>query len=411
MESTHETSTPPLPSTIWSWPRFLIAMAVYLTVVHIWSLTVYPLGRDYALMAAPETLPWLVRDLFALEMRAFGTFVLGYHAVNLVLLYGCMVALFFITCYTLGRQWWHASLAATLMMANPVKSEATLHLSGVADLLPAFLALAALALYAAHQRFGRRRLHGLALLLFALATLPFERNLPLVLVFVLYEVLIPPKETRNAVRLLPFLLVGGYALFLHRAALTASSLDAVAMFAPLHLIFYPIGFLPETLETFAQHPALGYTSACVGVLLLALIYRKARHPALLFAILAAVAMRLFQGSEPFDLVHRTGGGRLLVPVALLSLGAVALCQRIMEHPKWRQPTVYLSTLACVVLFVLQIFVILDWRRGGEAIQQFQAEAATSVVPNLQGYGSAPIDLEAAMRYTTPFSERNTTPYL
>ena len=411
MESAPETSPPTHPATIWSWPRFLIAMAVYLTVVHLWSLTVYPLDRDYALMAAPETLPWLMRDLFALEMRIFGTFVPGYHVVNLLLLYGCMVALFFITSYTLGRQWWHGSLAATLMMANPIKSEATLLLSGVADLVPTFFALSALAFYAAHQRFGHRRLHGLALLFFALATLPFQRNLPLVLVFVLYEILIPPKTARSAVRLLPFLLVGGYALLLHRAALTASSLDPITMFAPLHLVFYPIGFLPETLATFAVDPALGYTAACVGVLLLGLICRKARHPALYFAILAAVAMRLFQGSEPFDLVGMVGGGRLLFPTALLSLGAVALCQRIMEHPKWKQPTLYLSTLACVLLFVLQIIVIFDWRRGGEAVRQFQTGTSAAVLLDLQGYGSAPIDLEAATRYTTPFSTSETPPFL
>jgi hypothetical protein len=206
-------------------------------------------------------------------------------------------------------------------------------------------------------------------------------------------------------------MVGVYGFVLHRTVLTGASLDVTGMFVPLHLVLYPIGFLPETVAGFAENPVLGYVWAAGWIFFIAFVCWRVRHTGLYFAVLGAGAMRLFQGEDGIDLVYLDGGGGLLVPVALLSVGAVAFCQRVMDHPKWRYPMIYLSTATCLLLFVLQISTILDWHRGGAAVHRLHIEGHIDDAFDPMAFGTAPVDLDAAVRHTTPFSDGDASAYL
>ncbi len=396
-------------------PRFLAAMLVYISAVFSWTLYVYPLGRDYALLAFPEVLPWPTRFLVQLELNLFGTWLPGYHLVNLVLLYGCMVSLFYFTRYTVRGPWWMGSLAAVVMMANPLKSGAVLHITGAADLLPALLALLALLFYAWQAQYPRKRKLPMALAFLALATFPYERNALLFLVFPLIELLIVETGKRRWGRCVPFAVLGLCGLVIHRGLFNAAGLDPAGMFAPLFLAGYPIGLLPETAARFHLQPLLGWLSALAVLAVLALICRKARHPALVFGLIAAVILRLFQGNHEFDVVHLTGGGASLLPLAMLCLAFSSMCHRINQHPKWHPPLVFMTTVLCVLLFVLQGQENLAWRRAGQEIRAFQdlakgTESPIGPWPDIQHMDGAPLALSKTVRHNTPFSKTLSTAF-
>jgi hypothetical protein len=395
--------------------QFLVLDFLYLCTVYGWTLYQYPLGRDFAAMAGEGALPFGVRTLFAWEVSCFGAWIPGYHLVSLSILYASMVVIFFLTRMVTQGPWWLGSLAAVLFMANPLKSEAILNLSGVAELIPTLLALAAILGYAMLTRRCRWPRRLLALTLFGTAAVPFRANAGLVLLLFLYEGLISPEETRSWRRTLPFLALGVLGWWVHRDGLSAAALAPQGMFAPLYLMFYPIGFLPETAAHFHAHPWLGWGAAALTVAVLVQIARKARSRALVFGLLGAAAMRLFQGDAFVEPVHMIGGGGMLGAVALFSVAVAALSQRVQQHPKWNRPVVVLTTVLCLVLFALQAAVNLAWRRSGEAVEAFQTQAVATmhahpgetlgIAPDFQYYRGAPMMLSASVAWDTPFSRR------
>lgn len=400
-------------------PHFLVMMFLYLALVYAWSLYLYPLGRDYAAMAHPEALPWGLRSLFSAELRLFGRFLPGYHFVNLTVLYGCMITLFFLTRSAVRGPWWLGSLVAVLFMANPVKAEAVLNLCGVVDLLPALFSFLVLAAYAAHVRHPRRVTFLLALGCFAIAVLPYPINMPLVIILSLYETIAAERYERILARLLPFIPVALLAFWIHGRTYSGADWSCTTAWAPLYFIAYPMGFLPETAARFQEHPALGWISAAVVFFILALLARKARQRTLVFGILGVFASRLTPIDRPVDPVHLVGGGQLLMATALLSIAFAALCHRMIQHPKWHRPVVFLTSALCVILFVAQIRGILVWREAGLHVRVFQAQAeqdtarypgeALGVLPDIQYYRGAPMMLSSAVAYHTPFS--NAVPVL
>lgn len=396
--------------------QFLAMNFIYLAGVYAWTLHFYPLGRDFAALARPDVLPWGVRTLFAWEMTSFGPWLPGYHLVNLALLYGCMIALFFLTRLATQGPWWLGSLAAVLFMANPLKSEAVLNLSGVEELLPAFLALVALWSYAACARKPAAWRHAAALAMFAAATLPFRSNAGLAAAMLLYEFLIPMEEKAGRwLRVFAVVALGAVAGVAHGVFSPIQSLDPSGMFAPLCLIFYPIGLLPETAARFHESPWLGWATALVTIAIFAQIVRKSQSRAFAFGLLGAAAMRLFQGKAFVDPVHMLGGGSMLVPIALCGVAAGALSQRIQAHPKWARPIVVITTVLCLVFFLLQGSVNWAWRAAGRHVQEFQALAAEAsqandgsemaILPDYQYYRGAPMMLSDSIACDTLFSRR------
>ena len=393
--------------------RFIIdatAMFVYLWMVYVWSLTVPPLGRDYACMADPAArMPLLARGLLGWEMHTFGAHPVPYHLVNLALLYACMLLLYRFVRLAVRGPVWLGTLGATLFMANPVHSEAVLNLCGAADLLPCLLALLALTLYAEHMAEPRLWKRALALGAFAVAALFYDVNVFLVLVLVLFEALVVEKEKRRPGRMAPFLVLSLAGWVLNRSLFTAGNFDLEGMFLPLYFVFYPVGFLPETARSFQEAPWLLWVTAALVVFVVVLIYRKAKRPAIVFGLLAMLALRLGHGRPVINPVHLVGGGRLLLANALFNVALAALFYRIMEHRKWQKPVVILTTFLALVLFGLQIRVVVAWQHAGRIVRQFQADAASAeepvgVLPDFQYYVGAPMRLTEAIAHDTPFSK-------
>lgn len=390
-----------------------IAMLVYIGIVYVWSLSIHPLGRDYALLEARgHGLPFPLGHFVAWEVAAFDSTTFAYHLVNLALLYGCMQCVYHFVRWTVGGPAWLGALAAVLFMANPVHSEAVLNLCGVVDLAPALFALGVLAAYAAHAKAPRQWKYALALALFALAVIPHPQNAFLVLALALFEWLVVEEGKRRFIRLAPFAAIAVGAWRLHAAIFTLSALNPARMFAPLYFLFYPLGFLPETARRFHEQPWLGWLAAVVVIALLWLIYRKARHPAMLFGLLAMPAVRLFQGEHFIDPVHMIGGGQLLLANALFVTALVALFLQMMHHPKWRHQIVAFTTMLCLVFFGLQIHAIFAWRHAAQEVKQFQTQAYAAqpdgplgVIPDYECFQTAPLCLSASVCADTPFSRR------
>jgi hypothetical protein len=378
------------------------ALLIYLVLVYVWSLWIYPQGRDFAILAAPDSQPFPVNLLIRLELAAFGSHVAGYHAVNLILLYACMLCLYRLTYLVIRGPYWLGALAGALFMANPVHSESVLNLAGAADLVPALLALLAVVLYAENARVA-------ALGAFTLAVLPISDNASLILVLIAYEIFIGcGKNAVKLRRLAPFVLISAVA-WLHSDTLTLANLDPAGMFAPMYFIFYPFGFLPENAQRFHAWPVLGWLSAFVIIVLIRLIHRKAQRPAILFGLISMAGFRLFQGTQTIDLVHLIGGGKLLVPNALFAIALVALFHRMMDHPKWRRPLVTLTSLLAVAFFGMELRSIAYWQESGRLVREFQLQAesaggAVGILPDYIYYGGAPMMLRQSVTHDTPFSK-------
>jgi hypothetical protein len=392
-------------------------MAIYTAAVYGWGLGVYPLGRDYALFEQPAGLPVPTQLLWHAETAAFGAWTSGYHLINVALLYACMLCTYHLTRFILRGPAWLGSLAATMFMANPVHTESVLNLSGAADLLPCLFALAALAVYAspwARNTHSPRRtaVRGAAFVLFALAVFHYRENLGLVAVLFVYELCHGKRTAKHWAALAPYAALTAVELYLHLDVLRWSELDIAGMFAPLFFIVYPIGYLPETAALFHDTPWLGWIAAAAVIAVVALVYRKARRPAILFGLLGMACVRLFQGGHFIDPVHLIGGGQLLLACALFNVAAAALFLRIMEHPKWRQSVIAGTTLLCLILFAMQIHANRTWHEAGRLVQEWRQQASMSakaraggplyVLPDYRYYQGAPICHTEALTHTTPF---------
>lgn len=387
-----------------------VAMLVYLVVVYAWSLNVWPLGRDYAALASRGAqMPFGARHLFSLEMDLFGAWPVGYHVVNLALLYVSMVLIYHLVGMLVRGAQWLGTLAAVLFMANPMHSEAVLNISAVADLLPFVFALGAVVAYVKYRRTDSLLLLFVSLGLFSVAVLPSPLYAFLVAIPVLYELLIAGREKRRALPVLPFLAVSAVSWFIHAHTL-ADGYVFSKMFTPLYFIFYPIGFLPETARAYHESPWLGWLSGAVVLGVAALICRAAGRRVIVFGLLSMGAVRLFQGYHFIDPVHMTGAGVLLLPNVFFNVSLVALFQRIMSHPKWRKPVVMLTTFLCLFFFSLEIRSIRAWTLAGDIVRTFQSQAAEAdgvvgVLPDYQRYAGAPIELAESVRFDTPFSRQ------
>ena len=392
-----------------------VAMLIYLVVVYGWFLGIRPLGRDYAVLAdGGAGMPFLAKTVFAWEMQVFGGWTGGYHLVNLALLYVAMICAYWFANYTLKGLWWMGTLTASLFMANPVHTEAVLNVSGVGDLLPFVIALGALTAYAAHAFEPRGPKFVVALLLFALAVAPYRANAYLGLVLVLYECLITDPEHRRLRRVVPFLAINIAAACWQGPALFAQGFSPARSFVPLYFMIYPVGFLPETARRFYEYPLLAWAAAAAAVFIVALIYRNARRPSILFGLLAMLAVRLYSGERVIDPVHLIGGGQLLLANLLFTVALVGLFFRIMENAKWRAPMIGLTTTLCIVAFAMQIRENRIWLVAGRDVGAFQEQVSQAIAdhphdrvgvcPDYQYRLGTPMCLSESVRYDTPFSK-------
>lgn len=389
-----------------------VAQLVYTLFVYGWALAIYPLGRDYELLATGgQDQPWLSATVLRWEVASFGAHPVLYHVVNVALLYASMLLLYRLTNEVIKGPWWLGNWAAVLLMANPVHSESMLNLAGCVDLLPCVAALAALVAYVSTVASPMAWKKALAIALFALAVLLFPSNTFLLAVPALYEVLIVEPPRKGGRRLLPLALVTLIALVWRVPMFAHRGFSLARAWAPLYFIFYPIGFLPESAQQFHARAWLGWLAAAAVAFILVLILRRARSPIILFGLLAMLAVRLFPGDRLIDPVHLVGGGQLLLASALFSIALTALFYRMMRHARWRPSLIAATTFIALVLFGLQIHSNLAWKRGGEEVRTFQARALAlrgepvGVLPDYRYYQTAPVDLSDSIAYDSVFSHK------
>jgi len=386
----------------------------YTALVYGWGLTVYPMGRDFAAMASNGSeLPFLADFIFAWEVQTFGDWPLPYHLVNIVVLYGCVWCVMNLVNFTVRGVWWLGTWAGVIFMANPIHTESVLNLSGIGDLIPAFFALLAMTAYAFHAYAPRKSTYAFALLSFAFAVVAYAHHAFLFIVIMIFEVLITRPKNRHFPRLVPFVVMGIAAVAYHWPDLSSVPMDVRGWFAPLYFTFYPIGFLPDSAAAIYHRPWLGWCAALAVAIMLFLIYRKARRPAILFALLSMVVMRLFPTGRSIDPVHLIGGGELVVASGLFAVALAALAFRCMDHPKWKVPIIGMTTAFAIAAILVQIRAELNWRTAGSAVKAFQASAiATSerengaeigVLPDWRFYRGAPVMLSESIRFDTPFN--------
>ena len=394
-------------------PRaLLLADGIYLVLVFGWMLVLSPLGRDYAAMANPDLLGSITGRLFSGMMALFTQHAWAYLLVNLALLYTAMI-LILVLARVLGQgPWWLGSVAAVLFMANPVKTEAVLSLAGIQHLLPGILGLGVLLAYACCRTrtgwFARR----FPLLAYLAAILAAPDTIPLFLVLVVLELCFFRGVPHRRSAILPIVFAGSIAYLVCGQWALPGAMTPHAMFAPLFLVLYPIGMLPDTVAFFTAFPWAGWACALLLAGLAVYLMRRAAQPLVTFGLLGAMAYRLLQGGKTVDPVTLAGGGALLIPVALLSLAVCGGFLAVMRHPTWRFSVVRASTLLCVAAMLCQGWVNVHWLRAGREVRQFQAAAAATatahpkqflaVVPDLQYLGTAPVMLAESVRYNTPF---------
>jgi hypothetical protein len=394
-----------------------VAMFVYLMLVYGWGLWIYPLGRDYHDLAnLGADLPFLARQIFAVEVRLFGADPAGYHFVNIGLMYACMILVYHFVNKTVRGLWWFGSLAACLFMANPVHSEAMLNLSGVRDLVPCLAGLAALTAYAwnaaAPRPMKRAVVYGAA----AFAAGAYAENAALGAVLLAYELLAVRREFRSLARgssVSALAVLAALVAYNFRSIGTSiGTFDLAQMFAPLYLVFYPIGFLPKTVEAFHDRPWTAWLAAAAIMTAITLIHRKAKRPVLLFAVAGMLLLRVVPSRTPVDLTHMIGGGQLLLPNVLFVLGLIVVVFRIMDHPRWRVPMISITTTLVIILFAMQWRTIGAWHDAGEFVREFQKNAAKAtehgntlgVLPDFQYFRGAPVCLSESIADDSPFSK-------
>ncbi len=392
------------------WRRFAMdgfAMLVYLAICYCVSLAIGPLGRDYAGLADPASLPWGIAQVVSWEAHAFARVVAGYHLINIVLLYACMLVVYRMTQLAIRGPAWLGTLAATLFMANPVHSEAVLNLTGVSDLLPCLAALLAVTVYMEHAARPRLWSRLLWLPVMVAAVVSFRENVWLILFAPLYEACLPEKEARHWRRAAVATACTFAVSLAHASEWMPQDLSLSGMFAPLYFVFYPIGFLPENAFLFHQQPYLGWLAAVAALGVTGLLVRKTRHPALTFGLLAMAATQLGQGARLVDPVHLVGGGRLLLACAFYHLALSGLCHRMLKHPKWPRTVVLATTILCVVFFILQVQSVLKWQEASRIAREFRDQAQAwkgprTVLPDFRYYDGAPLCLSESIAYDTPF---------
>lgn len=391
----------------------LVSLFGYVWLIYGWWLGTHPMGRDYGILASSGAdYPVLTRLALRALVAWFGSWAPGYHLVNVLILYACMALIYALAKYAVRGMWWLGTWAACIFMANPVHTEAVLNVTGVVDLLPCVIGLIVLLGYADHAAEPAGWKLPIHLSAFALGVAYYPELAPLVIVLWLYEWLIVPAPDRSRVRIALWSAVGLAAIAYHRMRLPVDLATAADQFAPLYLILYPIGFLPETIEKFHARPWTGLVAGATVVAVFTLIYRKARRPAILFGALGAVVLRSAVGGKPIDLVHMVGGGQLLLANALLTLAVAALVFRIMDHPKWRPAMVGITTTIALLCFAMQTLSNKTWSDSGKRVAEFQEEvrdAAESgvhvvgIVPDYQFCRGAPMCFSESIAHDTPFS--------
>ena len=396
-----------------------ILLLFFFALVHVWALGLPPLGEDFARLAGESDAPALTRAWIAAQAKVFGGVAIFYHLTNFALLFANMLLVYhlFQRLFPESRRWL-GRLAAVLFMANPGYSEGAFAITAAYDMLPAFIALVVLTAQTESCFHGTKTagwiFFFLAAMLGGVAAVHFPVLINLPWLLLLHECFYAKSGRITITPRVSIYALGGVLAW----ALTGPRgfpMIPGQTFAPLYFILYPIGFLTETVRTFAERPLLGWIAAVAALAVVLLVARIANRRVIWFCIVGALLLRVGLGARAIDPVHLIGGGQLMLPGALVAIAVAAVFGRMIDHPKWPRNVVVLSSVLAILLMALQIRTIAAWRVAGRVVTEFQAATAATpttdggealtigVLPDYTAYRGAPIHLSASIAYDTPFS--------
>lgn len=334
---------------------------LYLIAVHIWNVNLGPVLMD-TIEFVPQHVPWPSALVLRLEQVYFGETYWLYHAVNLVLLYGCMLLTMVLVRTSLQSVWWLGSLASVLMMANPIKDHGVTLLTASTVLIPVLLGLLTLVLYAKHCEHGEMSTYIFALSLAWFLQFTYPSLLPLALVIVLYEGIVNPPERQYWIRVIPFVLIGVVAIQHWGTTLYSGGWSGVLF--SLVRVLYPVDYLPETVVALEENGLFRGAMVLLWLVVVGGIGLKLRSRGYWFGVSAGIAwMALLPGYDhrlaPFTDLH------MFMPIIFINLALAALCSRIQSHPRWNRLVVVLTLFMCIGFFVLSWMSIAEWHELAE----------------------------------------------
>jgi len=388
------------------WLPFLAADALYLLILFGWTLRLGPMGKDF--IRLPEATAGTGHWFFTVFSGWFqGPSVLIPRLAALVLLYGVVGLTFRLTRSVTSGPWWLGSVAAVLFLAHPLKSEAVYTVTGITALADSLLLLSAVwSLEASGQGGPVRKLTGwLVPPLVAWLTGRWWEALVLTAGWAWIRRSAGPG---GILRVMPA------ALAILSGGLYHCSWDPMALFGLLHggrawlLTVWPFGLSPDTARFFEGHPGwhAAWSLAVWGGMIL-VTWRfaggtAARLAALTLPVCLAAGARLdFQTFE--------GGTAYVVPTVLTAMVVAAGFRAQLDHPRFRQRTVAVSTGVCLALMAWHSWLALDWVHADRLLKKGLAEAAgmpdnepLAVFPDVWRVGCAPARLAEALRCPPPF---------
>jgi hypothetical protein len=332
---------------------FMAALFVYLCVVHGLSLLSVPSPAVSPPFVDVKAIPNIVETYLNGFFGLLGSSPRLIQGLAVLSLFGCMITLFNLTRRVAKGPVWLGSLAAAVFMAHPVKTEVMFSAYGLFELVGALLALLTMLAYLRLRESPDWTRVIVALACFALATLPFSVNATLFGVLIMLEFFPGTPETRQWGRLVPFLAVALLANGIHLEILYAGMPDFGANIAPLLLLIYPIGLLPDTLAQLQATPLLAWVWALLALALLLVSMVWVRNGAYRVAMLALLSYRFYPSADTIDFTSLAGGGQLLVPLALGCIALAGFCRWLLQFEAWGKPIIALTTMLCIVLFTLQ----------------------------------------------------------
>lgn len=332
---------------------FMAALFVYLCVVHGLSLLTTSSSAINGTLVAVEAIPDGVEAFLNGFLGYLGQSPRLIQGLAVLTLYGCMITLFNLTRRVVKGPVWLGSLAAAVLMAHPVKTEVLFSAFGLFELAGALFALLTLLAYLRLIESPDWARFIVALICFALATLPFSVNATLFGILIMLEFYPGTPETRRWGRLVPFLVVALIANGIHLETLYTGMPDFQGNFAPMLLLIYPIGLLPDTLAQLQAAPLLAWVWAVLALALLMGSMIWVRNGAYRVALLALLSYRFYPSADTIDLVSLAGGGQLLIPLALACVALAGFCRWLLQFEAWGKPTIALTTMLCIVFFILQ----------------------------------------------------------
>ena len=288
---------------------------------------------------------------------------------NLLLMYGCMVTMFFLIRYLLKSPWWLGAFAAVLMMSHPLISTDVLNEKGFYGLSKLLLFLLTLFLYLNFMKIRDREINDcqysikipmsspiayLLVLLCFICSLLFGVAPSLLMILLLMELFFGNNTSERYFFLIP----PGVVTFLFISQQHTHQTVFPPLFdsfvAPLLFFIIPFPYSPSSIEFMHNWPMICWGIAGIILLIVIWFIYRLNQSGLSFGIVGTIVLMLLLRRDSINLLSGEDANILLIPYSLFTIAIAAICFRIHQHPKWQRAVIGLTSGWALVFFVLRI---------------------------------------------------------